>query len=74
MLLIKFNFPVQEITFQTFSSIMIYPLGKPNTKYKYRHSSIYADNMGTQKKNRGSKNHVNQGYLVVKREENRIEL
>ena len=55
MLLIKFNIPVQEITFQTFSSIMIYPLGKPNTKYKYRHSSIYADNMGTQKKNRGSK-------------------
>ena len=25
----------------------------------YRHSSIYADNVGTQKKNRGSKNHIN---------------
>ena len=26
---------------------------------------IYAVNMGTQKQNRGSKNSVNQGYLVV---------
>ena len=33
--------------------------------YLYRHSSIYAVNMGTQKKNRGSKNRVNRGYLVV---------
>ena len=29
----------------------------------YRHFSIYAVNMGTQKKNRGSKNRVNRGYL-----------
>jgi hypothetical protein len=32
---------------------------------QYRHSLIYAVNMGTQKKNRGSKNRVNLGYLVV---------
>ena len=40
---------------------------KPFTEVKpmYRHSSIYAVNMGTQIKNRGSKNHVNLGYLVV---------
>ena len=31
----------------------------------YRHSSIYAVNVGTQNKNCGSKNRVNQGYLVV---------
>ena len=31
----------------------------------YRHSLIYADNVGTQKKNRGRKNCVNQGYLLV---------
>ena len=31
----------------------------------YRHSSIYAVNVGTKKKNRRSKNHVNRGYLVV---------
>ena len=31
----------------------------------YRHSSIYAGNVGTQKKNRGSKHCVNRGYLVV---------
>ena len=30
---------------------------------KYMHSSIFAVNMGTQKK-RGSKNRVNRGYLV----------
>ena len=28
---------------------------------KYRHSSIYAVNVGTQEKNRGSKNLVNRG-------------
>ena len=32
---------------------------------KYRHSLIYAVNVGSQKKNRGSKNRVNRGYLVV---------
>ena len=31
----------------------------------YRHSKIYAVNVGKQKKNRGSKNRVNRGYLVV---------
>ena len=31
----------------------------------YRHSSIYAVNVGTQIKNHGSKNRVNRGYLVV---------
>ena len=31
----------------------------------YRHSSIYAVNVGTQKENRGSKNRVNRGYLLV---------
>ena len=31
----------------------------------YRHSSIYAVNVGTQKRNRGSKTCVNRGYLVV---------
>ena len=31
----------------------------------YRHSLIYAVNEGTQNKNRGIKNCVNQGYLVV---------
>ena len=31
----------------------------------YRHSSIYAANVGTQGKNCGSNNHVNRGYLVV---------
>ena len=36
------------------------PLG-----YIYRHSSIYAVNVETEKKNRRSKNRVNQGYLVV---------
>ena len=35
-----------------------------NYKY-YRHSSIYAVNVGTQKQNRGSKNRVNRGYLLV---------
>ena len=39
---------------------------------KYRHSSIYAVNMETQNKNRGSKNRVNRGYLIG--EENRIEI
>ena len=34
-------------------------------RYKYRHSSLYAVNVGTQVKNRGSKNRVNRGYLVV---------
>ena len=45
-------------------------------KIQYRHSSIYAVNVETQKENRGSKNRVNQGYLLVrtKGEENRIEL
>ena len=32
---------------------------------QYRHSSIYAVNVGTQKQTRGSKNRVNRGYLVV---------
>ena len=31
----------------------------------YRHSSIYAVNMGTHKKTAESKNHINRGYLVV---------
>ena len=31
----------------------------------YRHSSIYAVNVRTQKQNQGSKNLVNRGYLVV---------
>ena len=31
----------------------------------YRHSLIYAVNVGTHKKNEESKNRVNQGYLVV---------
>ena len=30
-----------------------------------RHSSIYAVNVWTQNKNRGSKNRINWGYLVV---------
>ena len=34
------------------------------TNSHYRHSSIYAVNVGTQKK-RGSKNRLNRGYLVV---------
>ena len=43
---------------------------KPQTAKKielfsmYRHSSIYAVNVGTQK-NRRSKNRINRGYLVV---------
>ena len=32
----------------------------------YGHSSIYAVNVGTHKKKRVSKNHVNRGYLVIK--------
>ena len=41
----------------------------------YRHSSIYAVNVGTRKKKAESKNPVNRGYLVVLNgEENRIEL
>ena len=32
---------------------------------QYRHSSIYAVNVGAQKQTRGSKNCVNRGYLVV---------
>ena len=35
------------------------------TKFEYRHSSIYAVNVGTQKKNHMIKNRVNRGYLVV---------
>ena len=31
----------------------------------YRHSNIYAVNVGTLEKNCGSKNCVNRGYLVV---------
>ena len=31
----------------------------------YRHSSIYAANVGTQGKNCGNNNHINQGYLVA---------
>ena len=38
---------------------------------KYRHSSTYTINLGTQEKSSRSKNRVNQGYLG---EENRIEL
>ena len=34
-------------------------------KNDHRHSSIYAVNMGTETKNRGSKNRVNRDYLVV---------
>ena len=34
------------------------------TKNMYRHSLVYAFNVGTQKKTR-SKNRVNRGYLVV---------
>ena len=33
--------------------------------FMYRHSSIYAVNVGAQKQTRGSKNCVNRGYLVV---------
>ena len=41
----------------------------------HRHSSIYAVNVGTQMKNRGSKNRINRGCLnSTKGEENRIEL
>ena len=36
-----------------------------NTESLYRHSLIYAVNVGTQIKNHGSKNRVNRGYLVV---------
>ena len=32
---------------------------------RYRHSLIYAVNVGTHKKKRGSKNPINRGYLVV---------
>ena len=44
---------------------------------EYRHSSIYAVNVGTHKKTTESENRVNRGYLVIsstKGEENRIEL
>ena len=34
-------------------------------KIDYRHSSIYAVNVGIQKKNQGSKNRINRGYLLV---------
>ena len=42
----------------------------------YRHSLIYAVDVGIHKKNAEIKNRVNRGYLVVsnKGEENRIEL
>ena len=33
--------------------------------YAYRHSSIYAVNVGTLEKTAESENHVNQGYLVI---------
>ena len=38
-----------------------------NVKLLYRHSSIYPVNVGTCAKKRGSKNHINQGYLVVQK-------
>ena len=36
-----------------------------NQETVYRHSSIYAVNVGTQEKKRGSKNRINWDYLVV---------
>ena len=47
-----------------------------NFATKYRHSWIYAVNVGTHTKKLGSKIHVNQGYLLssTKGEENRMEL
>ena len=38
---------------------------KKGEKSQYRHFLIYAVNVGTQIKNRGNKNYVNRGYLIV---------
>ena len=52
-----------------------YPEVTEKAYFMIRYSSIYAVNVGTQKINRRSKNHINRGYLVVlKGEENRIQL
>ena len=43
----------------------LYELDRDDNVEHYRHSSIYAVNVGTHTKNRGSKNRVTRGYLVV---------
>ena len=52
-----------DITYDSVNSVVWSFDNKGGTTY--RHSLIYAVNMGTQKKNCGSKNRVNRGYLVV---------
>ena len=52
-----------DITYDSVNSVVWSFDNKGGTTY--RHSSIYAVNMGTQKKNLGSKNSVNRSYLVV---------
>ena len=61
------QFPTWKFNFGPYGHLRIFFYDKywyilVNT---YRHSSIYAVNVGTQNKNRGSKNCVNRGYLVV---------
>ena len=61
---------------QAFSVIYFAQNLKEFHTFIYRHSSIYAVNVGTHKKTAESENRVNRGYLVhsTKGEEIRIEL